>query len=324
MIRLRDLTKTFPGQSRPAVDRLTLDVERGQTCVLIGPSGCGKTTTMKMINRLVEPTSGTIELDGRDVMSQDPVALRRGIGYVIQQIGLFPHMTITENIATVPRLSGWPDERIRTRVDEMLTLVGLEPGAYGRRYPRELSGGERQRVGVARALAGDPPVMLMDEPFGAVDPITRTRLQNEFLKILRSLGKTIVFVTHDIDEAIRMGDRVAIMRAGRLVQLGTPAEILTRPADRFVEEFVGADRALKRLDLVAVREVMRAAGAEVDRQMDQGRTIRDDATAKEALARLVGDGGPGLGVIDASGRIVGVVALADIQRVAAADRERVP
>ena len=324
MIRLRDLTKTFPGQSRPAVDRLTLDVERGQTCVLIGPSGCGKTTTMKMINRLVEPTSGTIELDGRDVMSQDPVALRRGIGYVIQQIGLFPHMTITENIATVPRLSGWPDERIRTRVDEMLTLVGLEPGAYGRRYPRELSGGERQRVGVARALAGDPPVMLMDEPFGAVDPITRTRLQNEFLKILRSLGKTIVFVTHDIDEAIRMGDRVAIMRAGRLVQLGTPAEILTRPADRFVEEFVGADRALKRLDLVAVREVMRAAGAEVDRQMDQGRTIRDDATAKEALARLVGDGGPGLAVIDASGRIVGVVALADIQRVAAADRERAP
>jgi osmoprotectant transport system ATP-binding protein len=239
--------------------------------------------------------------------------LRRRIGYVIQQIGLFPHMTIAENIATVPRLLGWPPSRIAARVDEMLTLVGLDPKAYAGRYPRELSGGERQRVGVARALAGDPPVMLMDEPFGAVDPITRARLQNEFLKILRGLRKTIIFVTHDIDEAIRMGDRIAIMKDGRLVQFGTPDEILARPADQFVGEFVGADRALKRLDLVPVRRVMRAGDGAAGAR--SAVTIRDDATAKDALALLVGSDGASISVVDAAGRVVGVVSLTDLQHV---------
>ncbi len=256
MIRLDDIVKEFvPGQ-RPAIDHLTLDVPEGTTCVLIGPSGCGKTTTMRVVNRLIEPTSGRVIVAGEDVTRTDPVALRRRIGYVIQQIGLFPHMTIADNIATVPRLLGWPGTRISARIDELLELVGLDPAIMRARYPRELSGGQRQRVGVARALAADPPVMLMDEPFGAIDPINRGRLQNEFLRILREIRKTVIFVTHDIDEALKMGDRIAIMRDGRLVQYGTPHEILARPADSFVEEFVGTDRALKRLNLVLVEEAM--------------------------------------------------------------------
>ena len=313
MIRLRGLTKVFPGQRDPAVRDLTLEIASGQTCVLIGPSGCGKTTTMRMINRLIEPTSGTIEVDGQDVSRLDAVALRRRIGYVIQQIGLFPHMTIAENVATVPRLLGWPAPRTRARVEEMLALVGLEPATYGGRYPRELSGGERQRVGVARALAGDPPVMLMDEPFGAVDPITRTRLQNEFLNILRELHKTIVFVTHDIDEAIRMGDRIAILRDGRLVQEGAPAYILTHPADAFVEEFVGADRALKRLGLLSVREAMTPIGTgEVG---GDGARISADANARDALSLMMATGATALAV-QADGHVIGRVTLARIQALA--------
>jgi osmoprotectant transport system ATP-binding protein len=310
VIRLSRLTKVFAGQRSPAVDALTLDVAAGHTCVLIGPSGCGKTTTMRMINRLIEPTSGTIEVDGRDVTRMDPVALRRRIGYVIQQVGLFPHMTIAENVRTVPRLLGWPPAKVDDRVDEMLALVGLEPSVYRRRFPRELSGGQRQRVGVARALAGDPPVMLMDEPFGAVDPITRTRLQNEFLKILRGLRKTIVFVTHDIDEALRMGDRIAILRDGRLVQHGAPADILARPADPFVEEFVGADRALKRLGLLTVRDVMTpAAGAPGDDP-----AISAQSSARDALALLLTVRERSLRVMDGDGRPVGRVSLADLER----------
>jgi len=244
------------GSAEPAVNDLSLTIPAGEICVLVGPSGSGKTTTMKMVNRLIEPTGGRITIGGEDVMSLPAVELRRRIGYVIQQVGLFPHLTIAENVAVVPRLLGWKAPRIRKRTDELLALVGLEPGTFGARYPNELSGGERQRVGVARALAADPPVMLMDEPFGAVDPIRRDRLQNEFLRLQEQVRKTIVFVTHDVDEAIKMADRIAILqRGGILAQYDTPAAILATPASEFVERFVGADRGLKRLSLGRVRDL---------------------------------------------------------------------
>ena len=254
MIRLEAVTRTFPGAARPAVDALDLDVPEGTICVLLGPSGCGKTTTMRMVNRLIEPTSGRILVNGEDVARADPVRLRRTIGYVIQQVGLFPHMSVAENVATVPGLLGWPKAKIAARVEEMLALVGLDPREYARRFPGELSGGQQQRVGVARALAADPPVMLMDEPFGAVDPVVRERLQGEFLGILRRLRKTIILVTHDIDEAIRMGDRLALMRDGRLVQYDTPDRILAAPTDAFTAGFLGLDRGLKRLVLATAGE----------------------------------------------------------------------
>ncbi|MFA9445406.1 betaine/proline/choline family ABC transporter ATP-binding protein [Egicoccus sp. AB-alg6-2] len=256
MIQLRELTKRYPGSADAAVDRLTLDIPKGEIVVFVGPSGCGKTTSLKMINRIIEPTSGHILLDGEDVTDGDPNRLRRRIGYVIQQVGLFPHQTIADNVATVPGLLGWDRDRIRARVDELLDVVGLDPDEYRDRYPKELSGGQRQRVGVARALAADPPVLLMDEPFGAIDPITRTRLQNEFLRLQDELQKTIVFVTHDIDEAIKMGDRIAILREqSHIAQFATPEEILTNPADDFVEDFVGSGATLKRLKLSRVRDV---------------------------------------------------------------------
>ena len=239
-----------------AVNDLSLTVPAGKICVLVGPSGCGKTTTLKMVNRLIEPTGGLIRIDGVDIMSREVTELRRSIGYVIQQVGLFPHQTIAENVATVPRLIGWPRERQRARAEELLALVGLEPAKYRDRFPSQLSGGERQRVGVARALAVDPPIMLMDEPFGAVDPIVRDHLQNEFLRIQENLAKTILFVTHDIDEAIKMGDLVAVFQDGGIVaQFGTPAEILSNPASAFVARFVGADRGLKRLALNKVGDL---------------------------------------------------------------------
>jgi osmoprotectant transport system ATP-binding protein len=239
-----------------AVNDLSLEVPAGKICVLVGPSGCGKTTSLKMVNRLIEPSSGRILLDGVDTASRDVTELRRGIGYVIQQVGLFPHETIGENVIVVPRLLGWPATRRRERAEELLELVGLDPARYRDRYPSELSGGERQRVGVARALAADPPVMLMDEPFGAVDPIVRDRLQNEFLRLQEELAKTILFVTHDIDEAIKMGDLVAVMKTGgHLAQYGPPSEILAAPADDFVARFVGADRGLKRLSLSRVGDL---------------------------------------------------------------------
>jgi osmoprotectant transport system ATP-binding protein len=239
-----------------AVEDLSLTVPAGRICVLVGPSGCGKTTTLKMVNRLIEPTSGHIRIDGVDITTQDVTDLRRGIGYVIQQVGLFPHQTIAENVVTVPRLLGWDRARQDRRSDELLSLVGLEPGAYRDRFPSQLSGGERQRVGVARALAADPPVMLMDEPFGAVDPIVRERLQNEFLRLQEDLAKTILFVTHDIDEAIKMGDLVVVLQdGGRIAQAGAPAELLASPASEYVARFVGADRGLKRLSLYRVGDV---------------------------------------------------------------------
>jgi len=254
-LEFRDVTKRYPGSTEAAVDGLSLEVPAGEICVFVGPSGCGKTTAMRMVNRMIDITSGDILLGGRSVKERKPEELRRNIGYVIQQIGLFPHRTIGENIATVPMLLGWDKTRISARVDELLELVGL-PTEMRKRYPGQLSGGQRQRVGVARALAVDPPVMLMDEPFGAIDPINRERLQNEFLRLQAELRKTIVFVTHDIDEAIKMGDRIAVLQVGgKLAQYAPPAELLTAPANVFVEDFVGADRALKRLALQRVRDI---------------------------------------------------------------------
>ncbi len=255
MIRLQGVGKTYAGGT-VAVQELDLDVPRGELVTLVGPSGCGKSTTLKMINRLIEPTTGTIELDGEDVTNINPVELRRRIGYVIQQIGLFPHQTIHANVATVPKLLGWHRKRTEARVEELLDTMGLDPATFADRYPHQLSGGQRQRVGVARALAADPAVLLMDEPFGAVDPIVRTRLQDQFLDIQATLAKTVVFVTHDIEEAVRLGDRVAVFEpGGRLAQFDTPARVLGDPDDAFVAEFVGADRGLRRLAVTPIETV---------------------------------------------------------------------
>jgi osmoprotectant transport system ATP-binding protein len=254
-VRYEHVTKRYPGQTTPAIQDLDLEVSAGEICVLVGPSGCGKTTAMRMVNRTVEITEGDILIGGTSVRDRDAATLRREIGYVIQEVGLFPHRTVAANIATVPQLLGWNRERREARVSELIDLVGLDPG-FGSRYPGQLSGGQQQRVGVARALAADPRVMLMDEPFGAIDPITRERLQNEFLRLQGEIRKTVLFVTHDIDEAIKMGDRVAVLKqGGRLAQYATPAELLMAPADDFVEDFVGADRALKRLSLLRVSDI---------------------------------------------------------------------
>jgi osmoprotectant transport system ATP-binding protein len=247
-------SKRYAGTAAPAIQDLSLEVAAGEVCILIGPSGCGKTTAMRMVNRMIELTSGDVRLDGVSVRDRSPAELRRHIGYAIQQIGLFPHQTVAENIATVPRLLGWDHGRVRSRVGELLELVGLD-GDLRDRYPAQLSGGQRQRVGVARALAADPPLLLMDEPFGAIDPITRSRLQDEFLKLQRELRKTVVFVTHDIDEALKLGDRIAVLKPGGvLAQYATPEELIRAPAGDFVEEFVGADRMIERLEwLTALR-----------------------------------------------------------------------
>jgi osmoprotectant transport system ATP-binding protein len=256
MIRLTDVTKHYEGAAAPAVAPLTMEIKRGEFICLVGPSGCGKTTTLRMINRLVEPSGGHIWIDGQDVTHADPDELRRHIGYVIQQVGLIPHMSIGQNVGLVPSMLGWDKRRIAARVDELLELVGLDPSVYRSRYPKQLSGGQQQRVGVARALAADPPVMLMDEPFGAIDPITRDRLQAEFLQLQQRIRKTIVFVTHDIDEALRLGDRIAIFAEGsRLAQFATPLEILTNPADDFVRSFIGEGAALRRLSLLRVGDL---------------------------------------------------------------------
>ena len=275
MIRLEDVSKRYQGAVNPAVDSLSMEIPRGEVVVLVGPSGCGKTTILKMINRLIEPTSGVIEVDGRDVKSVEPYVLRRGIGYVIQQIGLFPHRTITDNIAAVPKLLGWDKERIEERVDELIKLVGLDP-EMAERYPAALSGGQQQRVGVARALAADPPVLLMDEPFGAVDPIVRSRLQEELLRLQDRLDKTIVFVTHDIDEAIKLGDRVAILNVGgKLEQYAQPDELLRAPANDFVAGFLGEDRGLKRLSLIPLTSVdlVRGPMAHVTDRVEEAATV---------------------------------------------------
>jgi osmoprotectant transport system ATP-binding protein len=369
-LEFRGVTKRYPGQRAPAVDRLSLTVPAGEICVLVGPSGSGKTTAMRMVNRMIDITEGDILLDGRSVTERRPAELRREIGYAIQQIGLFPHLTVGANVATVPRLLGWSRERIGARVDELLELVSLDPETRDR-FPAQLSGGQRQRVGVARALAVDPPLMLMDEPFGAIDPINRERLQNEFLRLQREIRKTVVFVTHDIDEAIKMGDRIAILReGGKLAQYASPAELLMFPESRFVEDFVGADRALKRLALQRVRDVdlWRAPLVRVGERVAEARAKVADSDLPYPLL-IDGDGRPlgwlserGLAgervehelrsapeprldlddilrdalsdllqneaqygpVLDAAGRVTGVLSIEVLSHVLRTDPERVP
>jgi osmoprotectant transport system ATP-binding protein len=303
MISLEHVTRRYG--ERVAVDDLSVEIGAGELAVLAGPSGGGKTTTLRMINRLVEPTSGTIRIDGRDTRDRPVTELRRSIGYVIQQAGLFPHLTVAENIGTVPRLLGWDRARIRSRVEELLELVGLPPGEYAGRLPAGLSGGERQRVGVARALGADPPVLLMDEPFSALDPITRQRLQGELLRVQSLLHKTIVLVTHDIDEALRLGDRVVLLApGGRLAQVAPPAELLAHPASDFVAGFLGGDRTLRRLALVPLRaaELRTDGGPPPSERVDAGASLRD---ALEAVLRstdgraAVVDGERQIGVVDA-------------------------
>jgi osmoprotectant transport system ATP-binding protein len=298
MIEFKGVSKTYPGSARPVVNDLSFEVLDGEICVLVGPSGCGKTTTMRMVNRLIEPTSGEILIDGEPNTSMSGTQLRRKIGYAIQQIGLFPHRTIAQNIATVPGLVGWESDRIGPRVDELLDLVGLDPQMYRDRYPAELSGGQQQRVGVARALAADPPIMLMDEPFGAVDPINRERLQDEFLHIQEDIKKTIVFVTHDIDEAIKMGDKIAIMQVGGfLAQYDTPENILSHPNSDFVSSFVGSDRVLKRLSLTRVGEMSLQPANGVAAGLP---TIDGHLSVRDALSELIGSGSD-RGVVERDG-----------------------
>ena len=305
MIKLEGLTKRYPGQRANAVDALDLDIRRGEVVVLVGPSGCGKTTTMKMINRIIEPSGGRILLDGEDVTRTDADRLRRRIGYVIQQIGLFPHMTIGQNIATVPKLLGWDAKRITARVDELLTMVGMDPAEYRGRYPKQLSGGQQQRIGVARALGADPGVLLMDEPFGAIDPITRDRLQNELLRLQAEVRKTIVFVTHDIDEAIKLGDRIAILQEGsRIAQYDTPEQILTAPANDFVADFIGRGASLKRLNLTRVADI----------ELRAWPTVAYDTDPDTALTRLREAPESALLVLDAHGSPVSWVSGEDLRR----------
>jgi osmoprotectant transport system ATP-binding protein len=306
-LELRDISKRYPGQREPAIVDLSLDVDAGEVCVLVGPSGSGKTTTLRLINRMIALTDGDILLGGRSVLEREPNELRREIGYVIQQVGLFPHLNVTDNIATVPRLLGWDKARTAARVSELLGLIGLDPEEIGPRYPAQLSGGQRQRVGVARALAADPPLMLMDEPFGAIDPINRARLQDEFQRLQEHVRKTVVFVTHDIDEAIKMGDKIAILReGGRLAQYDTPAEILTNPADEFVAEFVGADRALKRLGLSTLAEVQLPQPNGLHPGLDR---VALETTVRDALSQLLAAGGRPLTVVDDQDQVAGIVTL---------------
>ena len=365
MIRLEEVTKVY-GETT-AVNKLSFEVAEGDICVLIGPSGCGKTTTLRMINRLVEPTSGSISVNGRDTRDIRPEQLRLSIGYAIQSVGLFPHMTVAQNIAVVPRLLNWDKTRIQKRVEELLSLVSMSVDAYSNKYPFELSGGEAQRIGVARALAADPPVLLMDEPFGAVDPLTRERLQSQFLRIQQSLKKTVILVTHDLDEAIRMADRIAIMQSGELIQLDRPEIVLSKPANRFVRDFVGADRALKRLSRIPIRKVIRPAAsvgleATVEKAiegMERRRwiwvvddsqrligwldridleenysvreaahvtnpgdiSVEETATLREALSRMLGLGFEFVPVVDEGAKLVGELALEDVERTTSEGEE---
>jgi osmoprotectant transport system ATP-binding protein len=308
VISFEHVSKTYEGAERPAVDDLALEIAAGETVVLIGPSGCGKSTTLRMINRLIEPDSGRVTEDGRDVADMNAQELRRHMGYAIQGVGLFPHWSVAQNIGVVPQLLGWEPSRIADRVRELLALVGLDAETYSAKYPDELSGGEAQRVGVARALAADPPILLMDEPFGAVDPLTRERLQAEFSAIQARLKKTVVFVTHDIDEAVKLGDRIAIMREGRLVQYDVPERVLAYPADKFVAGFVGAERALKRLSLARVADALDPADGLVQTDV----TVPLTASLRTALARIIEFGVPVVGVTDESGKLVGSVSVGGI------------
>ncbi|WP_018548596.1 betaine/proline/choline family ABC transporter ATP-binding protein [Streptomyces sp. LaPpAH-108] len=301
MIRFEQVTKRYP-DGTTAVDGLSFEVAEGELVTLVGPSGCGKTTTMMMVNRLIEPTSGRITVGGEDIARVDPVRLRRRIGYVIQQVGLFPHRTVLDNTATVPTLLGWKRARARARAAELLDLVGLDPKTYGSRYPEQLSGGQRQRVGVARALAADPPVLLMDEPFGAVDPVVREQLQDEFLRMQEAVRKTVLLVTHDIEEAVRLGDRIAVYGAGRIEQFDTPGAVLGAPATSYVAGFVGADRGLKRLSVTEI---------EPD-DLEQPLVARPDEPAERALDRLRAEGARWAVVLDADGDLHGWVGIDEL------------
>ena len=313
-IVLDHVTKRYGTSARPAIDDLSLTIPAGEICVLIGPSGGGKTTAMKMINRLISITEGDITIDGTSVKALEKTELRRGIGYVIQQIGLFPHMTVEDNIATVPRLLGWDKQRTRTRGHELLELVGLDPDEHAKRYPAQLSGGQRQRVGLARAMAADPPMMLMDEPFGAIDPITRERLQNDFLRLHREIRKTVVFVTHDIDEAIKMGDRICILREGGvLAQYDTPEAILAAPADDFVARFVGEDRGLKRLALRRVDEVELLPVP--DGAADGAPSCSELTTLRDALSLMLTEGSEGVVVRGEDGTAKGYLTFEVVSRL---------
>jgi osmoprotectant transport system ATP-binding protein len=307
------VSKTFRNGNRSAVNDLSLTVGRGRLVVLLGPSGCGKTTLLKMTNRLIEPTSGSISIDGMEIHTVPAPELRRRIGYVIQQTGLFPHMRVEDNIAVVPKLLKWDKQRTDARIDELLILVGLPPAAYRRRYPAQLSGGEQQRVGLARALAVNPIIMLMDEPFGALDAITRSHLQVELKRIHQELGQTIIFVTHDIDEAVRLADQIVIMREGRIVQAGDPLDIVTDPADDFVSDLVGASDALRRLSLIESGSVMRplAAGS-----IPPERTIPATTDVRTAFGTMLGSGLREIGLVDAGGTLVGTIDLETIREIA--------
>lgn len=301
MIKLENLTKQFNqknGQTMKAVDNVNLNVPEGEMCVLLGPSGCGKTTTLKMINRLIMPSSGKILINDKDTSEMDIVTLRRNIGYVIQQIGLFPNMTIEENITVVPRMLGWDKAKCKTRAKELMEMVALDSKKFLHRYPREMSGGQQQRIGVIRALAADPPVLLMDEPFGAVDPINREVIQNQFLEMQRALKKTVMLVSHDIDEALKLGDRIAVFRQGRIVQCASPDELLAKPANEFVGSFVGQDRTLKRLLLVS-------AGDVTDKQPTI--TVRETTSAAEAFALMDDNDIRAITVVDGEGKPLGFV-----------------
>lgn len=314
-IELTNVTKSYPGQPQAAVENFSMSINPGELIMLVGPSGCGKTTTMKMINRIIEPTSGSIKIDGEDVLSLDQNLLRRRIGYVIQQIGLFPHMTIAENISVVPKLLGWDKDKTAARVEELLSLVELDPSRFANRYPKQLSGGQQQRVGVARALAADPPVMLMDEPFGATDPITREKLQDEFLRLQANIGKTIVFVTHDFDEAIKLGDRIAVLsERSQIEQFDTPANILAKPASAYVSSFIGQGAALKRLALIPVSQAKLGPA-----QSGSGLSVGVDENLREALDHIVLNGGSPVPVVAADGRTVGSISVEHISSALGAD-----
>ncbi len=310
-IELDSVTKRYAGQPTPAVENFSMSIRPGELIIFVGPSGCGKTTTMKMINRIIEPTSGSIRIDGKDVLSLDPNQLRRHIGYVIQQIGLFPHRTIAENIGTVPKMLGWSKDKTAERVDELLRTVQLDPAVFAKRYPRQLSGGQQQRAGVARALAANPPVMLMDEPFGATDPITREKLQAEFLRLQAELGKTIIFVTHDFEEAIRLGDRIAVMsERSQIEQFDTPANILAAPANDYVSSFIGQGAAIKRLTLIPVTDArLQPAAGEGTPSMPADGSLRD------ALDLIVLTGSASINVVDPDGRAMGSLDHAAISAV---------
>jgi len=315
-IRFENISKRFSDAGVAAVEDVTLEIPSGAFVVLLGPSGCGKTTLLKMVNRLIEPTSGSIALDGEDIRQLEPTDLRRRIGYVIQQVGLFPHMTVAQNIAVVPELLKWPRERIEARVRELLELVALPAGEYCGRYPAQLSGGQQQRVGVARALAGDPKVVLMDEPFGAIDAITRTALQDELLRLQRQLRKTILFVTHDVEEALRLADRIVVMREGRVVQYDSPVALLTRPADAFVSHLLGADDMVRQLGLIRVDAAMSPLTLPPD-ELAAAPAIPAAADLRQALSLLLRTGATALKVTS-GGAFVGQLTL---ERIRAAARE---